>query len=85
MFFVDKAEVPKDRFKDVMFGRIVCNYREGKEDPYRSRLTVTGNRIICPHDVRTPIADLLTVKLLFNSVISTEGARFMTMDIKNFF
>ena len=44
-----------------------------------------GNRINCPYDVGTPTADLLTVKLLFNSVISTEGARFMTMDIKNFY
>ena len=29
-----------------------------------------------PGDCRTPTADLLTVKLLLNSVISTEGARF---------
>ena len=32
-----------------------------------------------------PTADLLTVKLLINSVISTPGARFFTMDIKNFY
>jgi hypothetical protein len=32
-----------------------------------------------------PTADLLTVKLLINSVILTQGARFFTMDIKNFY
>lgn len=32
----------------------------------------------------TPTADLLMSKLLFNSVISSEGARFMTAGIKNF-
>ena len=36
-------------------------------------------------DNGTPTADLLTVKLLLNSVISTEGARFMGIDIKNFY
>jgi hypothetical protein len=29
-------------------------------------------------------ADLLTIKLLINSIISTQGAKFMTMDIKDF-
>ena len=28
---------------------------------------------------------MLTAKLLFNSVISTKGAKFMTMDISNFY
>ena len=30
-------------------------------------------------------ADLLSIKLLLNSVISTPNAKFMTMDIKNFY
>ena len=38
-----------------------------------------------PGDVITPTLCLLTVKLLVNSVISTEGAEFMTLDIKNFY
>jgi hypothetical protein len=32
-----------------------------------------------------PTADLLTIKLLINSTISTQGAKFMTMDIKDFY
>eukprot|EP00975_Prorocentrum_lima_P039813 8365533-Prorocentrum_lima.AAC.1 len=28
---------------------------------------------------------MLVAKMLFNSVISTKGARFMTMDISNFY
>jgi hypothetical protein len=32
-----------------------------------------------------PTTDLLTVKLNINNVISTPGARFFTMDIKNFY
>eukprot|EP00804_Cyclotella_cryptica_P003620 CCRYP_002239-RA/>CCRYP_002239-RA protein AED:0.33 eAED:0.32 QI:0/-1/0/1/-1/1/1/0/513 len=33
----------------------------------------------------TPTADMLAAKILFNSVISTAAARFMTMDISNFY
>ena len=33
----------------------------------------------------TPAADLLTVKLLFNSIIPTPNAEFMTIDIKDFY
>jgi hypothetical protein len=46
---------------------------------------VGGHKINYPFKVATPTADLLTVKLLFNSVISTEGAKFVSVDIKNFY
>jgi hypothetical protein len=46
---------------------------------------VGGDRINYPGEVATPTAEMLVAKLLFNSVTSTEGARFMTMDISNFY
>jgi len=36
-------------------------------------------------DCGTPTVDLLTVKLMFNSIISTPNAKFMTIDIKDFY
>ena len=36
-------------------------------------------------DLPIPTADLMTVKLLLNSVISTPGAKFVTLDIKDFY
>ena len=44
-----------------------------------------GDRTNCPFDCGTPTAELLTIKLLPNSVISTPGAKFMTIDISNFY
>ena len=44
-----------------------------------------GNLINYPDDCGTPTADLLTVKLMFNSVISTPNTKFMTIDIKDFY
>ena len=44
-----------------------------------------GNLINYPGDCGTPTADLLTVKLLFNSVISTKGAKCVMLDVKDFY
>jgi hypothetical protein len=44
-----------------------------------------GNLVNYPDNCGTPTADLLTVKLLFNSVISTNNAKFMTIDVKDFY
>ena len=71
IFFIPKKDVPVDRWRNVTYGRIVVNYRSEKTDPYRTRLTVGGNRVNYPGDCGTPTVDLLAVKLLLNSVIST--------------
>jgi hypothetical protein len=44
-----------------------------------------GNLINYPDDCGTPTANLLTVKLMFNSIISTPGTKFMTIEIKDFY
>ena len=44
-----------------------------------------GDRVHYPGDAGMPTADLLTVKLLLNSIISTPNAKFMTLDIKDFY
>ena len=49
------------------------------------RLSVGEDRINYLDDCSLPMADLLTIKILLNSVISTPEARFMTMDIKMFY
>eukprot|EP00804_Cyclotella_cryptica_P013983 CCRYP_002479-RA/>CCRYP_002479-RA protein AED:0.44 eAED:0.44 QI:0/-1/0/1/-1/0/1/0/128 len=49
------------------------------------RLTVGSNRITYPGDCSTPAVDMLTTKVLLNSCISTKGAQFMTIDIRDFY
>ena len=84
-FFINKKDIPAARWQDVTYGRIVVSLRPEKDDPHRVRLTVGGDRINYPDDCGTPTADMLTVKLILNSVISTKDARFMTIDIKDFY
>ena len=85
MSFIHKSEVPADRWRNITYGRVVVNYRPEKDDPYRTRLTVGSNRVNYPGNCGTPTVDLLTVKLLLNSVVSTLNAKFMTIDIKYFY
>jgi hypothetical protein len=86
IFFIPRHKVPKERANDVTYGLITCLVRPKKtEEPNRTRLVVGGDRVHHLSDEGTPTTDLLTIKLLINSVISTPGARFFTMDIKNFY
>jgi len=84
IFFISRHMVPKERMLDVTYGLITCLIRPEKiDEPNRARLVVAGwDRVHYPFDAGTPTADLLTVKLLINSVISTPGTRFFTTDIK---
>ena len=83
--FTHKCNVPKNRMKDVTYGSFVCIERPEKAEKYFTGYVVGGDRINYPGEVATPTAEMLVAKLLFNSVISTPGARFMTMDISNFY
>ena len=44
-----------------------------------------GDRVHYPGNSGTPTADLLTIKILNNSIISTAGTKIMTMDTKDFY
>jgi hypothetical protein len=83
MKFIHPSKIP--RGKKPTYLRVVCAYRPEKENPYRVRFTCGGDRVDYPGDVSTKTADLTTVKLLLNSVLSTPGAKFMTLDLKDFY
>ena len=68
----------------VTYARIVVDYRPQKDDPNRVSITAGGNFISYPFELTTRTADLTTSKLLWNSTISTRGARYMCADAKNF-
>jgi hypothetical protein len=75
--------IPKDR--TITYARVVVDYRPQKANPNRVRITVGGNLIDYPGELTTNTADLVTSKILWNSVLSTPDAKYMTVDIKNFY
>ena len=81
--WIHRHEIPKH--KKPTYTRICTNYRPQKEDPYRVRCTLGGNLIQYPGDKSTPTASIPVIKLLINSVLSTPGAKFCSVDIKDFY
>eukprot|EP00804_Cyclotella_cryptica_P003592 CCRYP_002190-RA/>CCRYP_002190-RA protein AED:0.27 eAED:0.27 QI:0/0/0/1/0/0.5/2/0/535 len=78
-------EIPMQRKRDITYTPVVCALRPQKADPYRTRITLRGDRIRYPGDCGTKTGSLETVKLLLNSVLSTPTTRFASFDISNFY
>ena len=86
VFFMNPAEVTRvPREKTVSYARIVVDVRPQKPDPNRVWLTIGGNLLNVPGDLSTPAADMVMIKILWNSVLSTDGAKFATIDIKDMY
>eukprot|EP00804_Cyclotella_cryptica_P025603 CCRYP_002838-RA/>CCRYP_002838-RA protein AED:0.23 eAED:0.23 QI:0/-1/0/1/-1/1/1/0/716 len=83
--FIHERDVPRHWRKDDTYGSFVCTVRPEKADPNRTCFVAGGDKCNYPYEVATPISEMLVAKILFHSVISTPGARFMTMDISNFY
>ena len=64
---------------------MVATIQSTKDEVNRVHVIVGGNRLDLPGATTTHCARLTTTKFLLNSTISTPGARFMTLDIKDFY
>jgi hypothetical protein len=68
--FIPQHRVPREQSKDVTYGLITCLIRPEKNDePNWTRLVVGGDRVHYPSNAGTPTTNLITVKLLINSII----------------
>ena len=83
MHFIRFDQIPQGR--KATYLRLVVSDRPMKANPRRVRFTVGGDRVDYPGDVSTKTADLTTAKILFNHVLSTPDAKFMGIDIKDFY
>ena len=86
IFVMTHAEIlliPEDR--TITYARVVVDFRPQKIDPHHIRITAGGNLINYPGELTTQTAGLTTSKLMWNSVLSTKGAKYMCLDIKNFY
>jgi hypothetical protein len=81
IFFIPHQAVPKGKI--ITYGRFVVDIRPNKSETHRVRLTVGGNLIQYPGDVSTLSADITTSTYLWNSTISTEGAKYTCLDVTN--
>ena len=80
-------EQPPDRRKDTSYynPQVKEKTDEAGNKTRRVRGTIGGDRIKYPGEVTARTAELESVKVLLNSVVSTPGAQFMTIDIKDYY
>ena len=63
----------------------VVHHHPQKEDPNRIQLTTGGNLIHCNKEFLVLTAGLETAKLHWNSFVGTAMAKYMCIDLKNFY
>ena len=80
-----EIDIAKQSGHKWTYSQIVVDYRPQKEDPNCIRIAVGGNLITYKGNTLTRTANLTTSKLLRNSVLSTDGAQYMCLDINNFY
>ena len=73
VMFIPKSKVPKD--KKVTYGKIVCEIKPEKEEKERTILTVGGNLLDFTGNISASTVSVTTAKCVFNSFVSTPGAR----------
>jgi hypothetical protein len=84
-FLINNHDIPCHKGKEICHTIVVCELRLEKDDPDHTRITISGNCICFPGDLGTNTASLKLVKLLLNSVLSCPGARFSSINLKNFY
>jgi hypothetical protein len=80
-----EIDIPKAAGHKWTYVRVVVDYRPQKEDPNWIRIAVGRNLITYKGNTSTQTANLTTSKLLWNSVLSMDGARYMCIDIKKIY
>jgi hypothetical protein len=73
------------KLQTVTYACIAVDFCPQKADPHRIQITAGGNLINHPGKLLTRTADLTTSKLMWNSFLSTGGAKYLCLDIENFY
>ena len=83
IFFIPRHKVPAGR--KVSYINPVASMRPNKAEIHRVRLTAGGDRLDFPGSTATATVGLTLAKILFNSVVSTPNAKFLSADIKDYY
>ena len=83
IFFIPITKVP--RHKCPTYACFLCSFCPQKPEPYHTRITVGGNLIDYPDNLSMKVADMTTIKILVNSTLSTPGAKWLSLDVKNYY
>lgn len=77
------AKIPK--YQVITYVHIVVNHQPHKEEENCVQITSGGNLIKYLEELTIHTDDLITTKILWNSVLSTPKAKYTTVDIENMY
>jgi hypothetical protein len=80
MTHVEILLIPADQ--TITYAQVVVDFHPQKADPHHICITAGGNLINYLGELTTQTANLTKSKLMWNSVLSTEGAKYICLDIK---
>ena len=80
---IHKHEVEKGQ--TITYAQTVCTVRPEKDEPDQTRITAGGNLLDYPGDTSTDTAGLVLIKMHWQSVLAKKNAKYMTVDIGNFY
>ena len=83
IFFNPIDKIPPD--KQLTYAHFISSYHPQKAEPHRTCLTVGSNLIDYPGNLSMKVADMTTFKILANRTLSTPGARWLGLDVKNYY
>ncbi len=76
IFVMTHAQIPLiPKNQTIMYMPVVVDFQPQMADPHRIWITAGGNLINYPGELSTHTADLTTSKLMWNTVLSTQGAK----------
>jgi hypothetical protein len=64
---------------------IFIDHQPKKDDPNRVGISIGGNLIDCPYELTTQKANMVSSKIMWNSIIRMPNAKFGGVDIKNMY
>ncbi len=83
MTYNEISHIPKSQ--TVTYAHIVVDYCPQKADPHQICIIAGGNLINYPSELSTRTANLITSKIMWISILSTKDAKYLCLNIKNFY
>ena len=83
MFLIHRHGFPQGT--KFTYSRIFCDIWPHKKETHRVQLTVRGDTLTFFGPVSTPIIDLITSKLHWKRFISIPGAKYLVVNVNNFY
>ena len=80
IFFIPIDKVLPD--KRPTYARFICSNHPQKAEPHCTCITVGGNLIDYPGNLSMRVANMTAFKILINSTLSTPGAYWLGLDVK---